>query len=330
MKDLKRRVGAAILLITHDLGVVAEVAERVIVMYPAARWRRLPSRSSSARRGIPIRKVCLARCRSSAPRSLETITRLAEIPGLVPSLTRRIEGCVFASRLPRSRPISAGRSLRRSRRKRSGTLPPATMLPKTRWRHERPTRGQRSQEAFSRAQRSVGHGHHLEPRGGRRLVSRQPRRDAGAGRRGSGCGKSTVGRAILRLFDITAGQVVLDGQRIADLSPGALPAAAPARAGDIPGPVLEPQSAHARALHSRRADAELRARRIDQRHGCADRRAHGQGAAAARRGEPLAARVLRRPNASASGSPGRSLPNPTSSCATKQCRRSTSRSRRRS
>jgi peptide/nickel transport system ATP-binding protein len=38
----------------------------------------------------------------------------------------------------------------------------------------------------------------------------------------SGCGKSTVGRAILRLFDVTAGQVVLDGQRIDDLSAGAL------------------------------------------------------------------------------------------------------------
>lgn len=37
-----------------------------------------------------------------------------------------------------------------------------------------------------------------------------------------GCGKSTVGRAILRLFDITAGQVVLDGRRIDDLSAGAL------------------------------------------------------------------------------------------------------------
>jgi peptide/nickel transport system ATP-binding protein len=38
----------------------------------------------------------------------------------------------------------------------------------------------------------------------------------------SGCGKSTVGRAILRLFDITDGQVVLDGQRIDELSPGPL------------------------------------------------------------------------------------------------------------
>ncbi|MGJ4950564.1 ABC transporter ATP-binding protein [Bradyrhizobium sp. HKCCYLS20291] len=38
----------------------------------------------------------------------------------------------------------------------------------------------------------------------------------------SGCGKSTVGRAILRLFDVTAGQIVLDGQRIDDLAPGSL------------------------------------------------------------------------------------------------------------
>ena len=38
----------------------------------------------------------------------------------------------------------------------------------------------------------------------------------------SGCGKSTVGRAILRLFEITAGQVVLDGRRIDDMPAGAL------------------------------------------------------------------------------------------------------------
>jgi peptide/nickel transport system ATP-binding protein len=38
----------------------------------------------------------------------------------------------------------------------------------------------------------------------------------------SGCGKSTVGRAVLRLFDITAGQVVLDGRRIDDLAAGTL------------------------------------------------------------------------------------------------------------
>lgn len=38
----------------------------------------------------------------------------------------------------------------------------------------------------------------------------------------SGCGKSTVGRAILRLFDVTSGQVILDGQRIDDAHPGTM------------------------------------------------------------------------------------------------------------
>src|SRR5215470_10963654 len=38
----------------------------------------------------------------------------------------------------------------------------------------------------------------------------------------SGCGKSTVGKAVLRLFDLTAGQIVLDGRRIDDLPDGSL------------------------------------------------------------------------------------------------------------
>ena len=42
MRDLKRRVGAAIMLITHDLGVVAEVAERVMVMYAGRKVEEAP------------------------------------------------------------------------------------------------------------------------------------------------------------------------------------------------------------------------------------------------------------------------------------------------
>ena len=69
MRDLKRRVGAAIMLITHDLGVVAEVAERVVVMYARPQGGGgAGRRSCSARRGTPIRRGCSARCRSSAPR----------------------------------------------------------------------------------------------------------------------------------------------------------------------------------------------------------------------------------------------------------------------
>ena len=69
MRDLKRRVGAAIVLITHDLGVVAEIAERVVVMYAGPQGRGGAGRgSSSARRAIPTRKACSAPCRSSARR----------------------------------------------------------------------------------------------------------------------------------------------------------------------------------------------------------------------------------------------------------------------
>ena len=69
MRDLKRRIGAAIVLITHDLGVVAEVAERVMVMYAGRKVEEAPvARSCSARRAIPTRRACSARCRSSAPR----------------------------------------------------------------------------------------------------------------------------------------------------------------------------------------------------------------------------------------------------------------------
>src|SRR3979490_2971758 len=50
-----------------------------------------------------------------------------------------------------------------------------------------------------------------------------------------GCGKSTVGRAILRLFDIPAGQVVLDGQRIDDLSPERLRSRRPRLPVCVPG-----------------------------------------------------------------------------------------------
>ena len=44
MRDLKRRVGAAIMLITHDLGVVAEVAEHVVVMYAGRKVEEAPAR----------------------------------------------------------------------------------------------------------------------------------------------------------------------------------------------------------------------------------------------------------------------------------------------
>ena len=98
MKDLKRRVGAAILLITHDLGVVAEVAERVIVMYAGRKVEEAPVTELFRTPRHPYTQGLLGAVPKLGSSLTGTIPRLAEIPGLVPSLTLRIEGCVFASR----------------------------------------------------------------------------------------------------------------------------------------------------------------------------------------------------------------------------------------
>jgi peptide/nickel transport system ATP-binding protein len=100
MRDLKTRVGAAIVLITHDLGVVAEVASRVIVMYAGRKIEEASAVDLFRSPRHPYTQGLLG----AVPRlgsSLEgTHTRLAEIPGLVPSLKSKIQGCVFAGRCP--------------------------------------------------------------------------------------------------------------------------------------------------------------------------------------------------------------------------------------
>ncbi|MBX6372996.1 MAG: ABC transporter ATP-binding protein [Acetobacteraceae bacterium] len=98
MRDLKRRVGAAIVLITHDLGVVAEVAERVVVMYAGRKVEEAPVGSLFRTPRHPYTQGLLGSVPKLGSSLTGTETRLQEIPGLVPSLRQRIEGCVFASR----------------------------------------------------------------------------------------------------------------------------------------------------------------------------------------------------------------------------------------
>jgi peptide/nickel transport system ATP-binding protein len=102
MRDLKSRVGAAIVLITHDLGVVAEVAERVMVMYAGRKVEeaRVTDLFRSPRH--PYTQGLLGAVPKLGSSLDGTTTRLAEIPGLVPSLKGRIQGCVFASRCPKT------------------------------------------------------------------------------------------------------------------------------------------------------------------------------------------------------------------------------------
>jgi len=99
MRELKQKIDAAIVLITHDLGVVAEMAQRVVVMY-AGRKAEEASVATLFRRPLhPYTKGLL----NSVPRlgaSLDhdRAPRLAEIAGTVPSLREPIPGCPFEAR----------------------------------------------------------------------------------------------------------------------------------------------------------------------------------------------------------------------------------------
>ena len=98
MRDLKHRVGAAIMLITHDLGVVAEVAEHVVVMYAGRKVEEAAVADLFRSPRHPYTQGLLGAVPKLGSSVSGTATRLAEIPGLVPSLKQRIQGCVFAGR----------------------------------------------------------------------------------------------------------------------------------------------------------------------------------------------------------------------------------------
>jgi peptide/nickel transport system ATP-binding protein len=104
MRELSRKTGASIVLITHDLGVVAEMAERVVVMYAGRKVEEASVGELFARprhpytRGLldsipKLRGAAVANTHEAGSRR-----RLAEIAGTVPSLSEPIVGCAFAPR----------------------------------------------------------------------------------------------------------------------------------------------------------------------------------------------------------------------------------------
>jgi peptide/nickel transport system ATP-binding protein len=95
MLELKERIGAAILLITHDLGVVAETCQRVIVMYAGRTVEQAPVLELFDHPAHPYTRGLLTSIPHGAGRRRK---RLLEIPGVVPSLRGPIVGCAFAPR----------------------------------------------------------------------------------------------------------------------------------------------------------------------------------------------------------------------------------------
>ena len=111
LRDLSKRTGAAILLITHDLGVVAQTCHRVAVMHAGQLVETAPVRELFR---TPAHPYTCALVRS-IPR-IDIEVKLEAVPGVVPSLRRPPKGCRYQNRCP-----DAMESCRRSK-------PPQTMV----------------------------------------------------------------------------------------------------------------------------------------------------------------------------------------------------------
>jgi oligopeptide/dipeptide ABC transporter ATP-binding protein len=96
LRDLQRRLGLALLLITHDLGVVAQMADRVAVMYAGRIIEEAPVRSLFADPKHPYTQGLMG----SMPGGSRG-ARLVAIPGTVPPLGALPPGCSFTPRCPR-------------------------------------------------------------------------------------------------------------------------------------------------------------------------------------------------------------------------------------
>jgi oligopeptide/dipeptide ABC transporter ATP-binding protein len=95
LRELQQRVGMALILITHDLGVVAEMADEVVVMYAGKVVEHAEVRDIFKNPKMPYTRALL----DSIP-SLNKGQRLKAIPGIVPNLLQLPKGCRFQDRCP--------------------------------------------------------------------------------------------------------------------------------------------------------------------------------------------------------------------------------------
>ena len=230
MKDLSRRLGIAVIVITHNLGIVARYADRVNVMYAA---RLVESGTAEAVFSRPLHPY--ARGLLSAVPRLDRgrSAKLATIEGSPPNLLNPPEGCRFAPRcrfvyeackhLPAFAEIEPGHFSGCHRSPEIEALdPPAPPLAQGALHtniaaSETPMLDIRHASKFF----NVGGGFLRGPVKLVRAVndvSLTVKAGETVGLVGeSGCGKSTLGRLVLRLEDPTAGEMIFDGVDLAPL-----------------------------------------------------------------------------------------------------------------
>ncbi len=231
MKDLARRLNIAIVVITHNLGIVARYADRVNVMYAARLVESGPAEAVFARPAHPYARGLL----SAVPRLDRARTsRLATIDGAPPNLLNPPDGCRFAPRCPyaaeackivpiptlvepehtaschRLADVAAGAQKAAAAPAMhappapEGTAPILAINGVT--KHFPVSGGLFRAQKLVRAVNDV-------------VLDIKPGETLGLVGE-SGCGKSTLGRLVLRLDDPTAGEIKFEGRDIAGLKKG--------------------------------------------------------------------------------------------------------------
>jgi peptide/nickel transport system ATP-binding protein len=233
---VREKTGAAMVLITHDLGLIAETASRVAVMYGGRMMEQASVDSIFAQPRHPYTVGLI----SSLPRLDRSVAELYSIPGQVPNLARRPEGCVFHPRCALSKGRSACREQLPAFRETGGDHYSACHFADetAQWSRETTSKAQIVPAAAAvvrtegeqvpvlridhlskdfKIRRRKGWGHD------RLAAVRDVSFALTSGRTlalvgESGCGKSTLGRLILRLIDASAGAIWLKGDNITKMA----------------------------------------------------------------------------------------------------------------
>jgi peptide/nickel transport system ATP-binding protein len=251
LRDIRDQTGAALILISHDLGVVAQVAERVMVMYAGKAVEIGSAADVFADPRVPYTSGLLA----SLPPVGKRTERLAAIPGIPPTGIGYGPGCAFVPRCPLAAEPCAvdpgliqvglghaaachfaeqgapsGGEIGLIRSAWQPALDLAAAIPAA--RAAEPASGERPDpDAAALAVRDLVKNFRVRASGLRSFatvhavsgISLDLNRGRCLGLVGeSGCGKSTVARLLMRLDQPTSGSIRLDGTELTELGDGAL------------------------------------------------------------------------------------------------------------
>jgi oligopeptide/dipeptide ABC transporter ATP-binding protein len=270
LRTIREQTGAALMVISHDLGVLAEIAERILVMYAGKGVEIGSAPDVFADPRVPYTAGLLA----SLPPVDRRAERLAAIPGVPPSGIGYGAGCAFAPRCPlaaepcatdpRLLPVTPGHLAAchfAGQGDASPSAGPEVSVIRRAWQHDAGTTADGDGLASAipppdsagavLAVRDLTKNFRVRGSGFRSYATVHAvsgiSLDLKSGRclglvGESGCGKSTVARLLMRLEQPSSGSIKLNGTELTGLDDGA--PAAPARPADgLPGSVLIAQSA---------------------------------------------------------------------------------------